>query len=234
MRIVFLISYKNDPELVALYYELGAKLFSNFIKDALRHVVRLNYVGAVDVPNVLLLDSSKEKEKIKINLSLAAAKDADVASLLQSLKPKMVSKFVKQCTKLYLGTKGLEAFFNDNMNEKLSPSANPRIAPVVFQFGESAQISNCKKVRTSSTRKQAKQKLNPVVNVTPDLSKSQNQQSTTTQSPFSVSAPEQERDISAPVAIETPNQNTGSEYETISETNTDEDDVLAMLESLLS
>ena len=234
MRNVFIITYKNDPELVALYYELGAKLFSNFIKDALRHVVRINYVGTTDVPNVLLLDSSKEGAKIKINLSLTAAKDADVVSLLQSLKPKMVSRFIKQCTKLYLGTKGLEAFFNKSMNEKLSPSVNPRIAPVVFQFGESATIpkTKMKKNCTSSYCKQVKSKIaNPVASLTPNLPQTQNQQSTTTQSPISVSAPEQKQENTVENATSNLNIH---DIDIVSDTNTDEDDVLAMLESLLS
>lgn len=226
MRITFSISNKNEPELLALYHQLGSRNFSNFIKDALRYTVRPNYVGTIQMPETLFLKDSDIKEKVPIDISITAERDSDIVTLLQSVKPHMLPKFLKQCTRNYLGTKSLEAYFTEDFSEKLASVTRTQF-PIVYQIGGSAQQKTRKRTRTSSNQR-TRQTVN--AQKTTATTATVEQEPGTCSLPTVSSAPVPTQTI--PSFISTPSVDESTTENT--DSGTDEEAVLNLLDALLS
>lgn len=238
MRIIFPISYRNEPELMALYHKLGSKDFMLMVKDALRHTIRPHYVGKVEIPDNLLLEAPTENIKIRLNLSISSAKDADVNTLLRGIKPQFMTKFIKQCLKLYLGTKGFQAYFNDEYSDKLAQLFSTQSAQIVYQFHNPTIATEQQVIKKPSTKPRIPRKTKSA-GVFEDFDKNNypeiqteageiNIHQPTIISPEKVFLSSQEKLLS----VESSNKDNNKEMNLNVEGT--EDDILAMLEALLS
>lgn len=213
MRMLLPISYKNEPELVALYHELGSRSFSVMIKDALHHIVRPNYVGKITIPETLLLETPETNIKYTVGLSISSEKDNDIEGLLLAIKPGMRTKFIKQCVKLYIGVKGLQAYFNKDYSDKLLNLSQSRVPQIVYQLNEyTPKKVTVKKERKVTTKKRTFIPQPKVIEPLPVK-------------PVFNQEVYEEKNTITDVDIDT---------DVSTDTNSDTDDVLAMLESLLS
>lgn len=131
------LSFKRDPDLIALYRLLGAKQFQRITKEALRTVARPGYKGASpsdflsdgDIADLLYKEvQTKEKEPqsnssyisqdneaadIRINLCVTAKKDEDISKLLSHVKSLKRGMFVKQALRFYMGANAILRCFMD-------------------------------------------------------------------------------------------------------------------------
>ena len=123
------LSFKRDPDLIALYRLLGAKQFQRITKEALRTVARPGYKGASpsdflsgrDLADVLYKEvqikescmSDSEVADIRINLCVTAKKDEDISNLLSHVKSLKRGAFVKQVLRFYIGANTILRCFID-------------------------------------------------------------------------------------------------------------------------
>lgn len=158
MRVSVLITKKRDPELYALYAYLGKRSFCNIIKDALRWVVRYGYKGKIQIPTTSDLisyglnnTSDIMSDKIHIALCFSSEKDIDIQHLLSSVKSGLISVFIKQTTKLYIGSLGLITY----LNEDYQSLALNTVPSIVYSTGSTIEKTPVKKKQTKP-RKQKK------------------------------------------------------------------------------
>lgn len=211
MRNCILISNKKDPDLVALYHKVGKKEFANLIKDSLYAITRIGYKGKTKIPEDLLIQSN-EYEDIRFVLTITSQKDKDIEALLLNVKKRRLGQFVKQVLRFYIGPAIVLSGYLENDFIK---TFEQKVTPVqVFAIGE---------LKSEPVVKTIKRKSKPKAKHTVTKSK---------------------ENYVSPITMEQPSfpqfttEDDSNSINTIEHTNTsvgnDEDDVLAMLEGLLS
>lgn len=133
MRTVISLTNRRDPDLLSLYYLLGKQNFLLFLKDALRSLVRRDYIPRIQMPKGPLFGNDNY-EDVKVHLSLTAEKDKDVEKLLLNIKKRRLGAFMKQTLRIYIGTISLQAYFSNELEEAIKAYSSP--APTqVYNFG---------------------------------------------------------------------------------------------------
>lgn len=217
MRNCILISNKKDPDLVALYNKVGGQEFANLMKDALRSIVRGGYEGKSKLPKGMLLQNNKDYKDVRFVLTITSEKDSDVRELLSHVSDRKLGQFAKQALRFYLGPAVVLSGYLDNA---FSQTLEERSTPVqVFALGE---------IKSEGKRREKKQIKRAHVPKKPAKKEAlpYTGYSTSTymeNTPAHVEIPYAEQIDEISILPQNDISNTGSE----------EDEVLAMLEGLL-
>lgn len=97
-------SPKTDADLIEMYHQLGPKLFAKAIKESLRMVVRPGYRSQFFED--IALDPTSEKDfydAVTINISFNAENDGDLRSLLNNVKSRRMTHFMKMALRYATG-----------------------------------------------------------------------------------------------------------------------------------
>lgn len=222
MRSSILLSGKRDPDLIALYKKVGNSEFQNLMKEALRQVLGGGIPVMHKFPDGLILHGSAFEETVKINFILTSEKDSDVRELLSHILPGRLGTFIKQCLRFYLGpVTALSGFLDDDFSNILQAKPVPM---QVFSIGDFSQ-KNSKSQRKKPVRKKATTPKKPVTK-TPVEAIPETKEDVSFTSPI---IPKTIITESIPSSWdESPQENN------ITGTGNEEDDMLALLEGLLS
>lgn len=212
-RLSFILSAQKDPDIAALRETIGEKEFASLTRNALRAIVRSDYRVQNPLPPGTIL-CRPAKDKVRVTISLSAKKDADVAKLLDYVTKRQVTHFVKEAIRLHVGTILLQAFMNEDFMGALSNNTHATIH--VFQMGASisAPVSSRPTTKPKKPRKVSKRQEASSVALNPVPS-----------APIPTTAIEERTELTIP-KFELNNDMTA--------TNSDDDDVLAMLSAMLS
>lgn len=97
-------SPKTDTDLIAVYYQIGAKSFAKAIKESLRMTIRPGYISEfLETISLDPLFDKPIKEAISINISFCAEGDEDIRHLLSKTKPRKMSSFIKMALRYAIG-----------------------------------------------------------------------------------------------------------------------------------
>lgn len=97
-------SPKTDTDLIAVYYQIGAKNFAKAIKESLRMTIRPGYIS--EFISKLSLDPTFDmpiKNALSMNISFCAEGDEDIRILLSKTKPKKMTYFMKMALRYAIG-----------------------------------------------------------------------------------------------------------------------------------
>lgn len=97
-------SPKTDADLIAVYYQIGAKAFAKAIKESLRMTIRPGYTSEfIEKLSLSPLFDKTIKDSISINISFCAEGDEDIRTLLSKTKTKKMSSFIKMTLRYAIG-----------------------------------------------------------------------------------------------------------------------------------
>lgn len=202
-----LLSKKRDSDLIALKNTIGSRDFTRLLKESLRAIVRADHANSFRLPDNTDLGRTESEVVKDARFEVAfGEKDADVAALLEHVKPGKFNAFVKNAIRMYIGTLLLSAYMDESFAE--APK-NAQTVRVVFLGEPTKQKSKSagKKKSTRTVRKPRRETQMPPV-------------------PSFQSAPS----FSAPIA---PVPAFTEELDNIPPSVNDEDDVLALLGGLI-
>lgn len=216
MHKAIVLSGIRDPDLVAIYHKIGSREFQRLTKEALRSVVRPGYrkEGHIDVGNLGFVGKDTS---IRLDVWITAKKDTDVSEMLSRINDGQLGFFIKQAIRFYLGEDIiLRAFLKTEYAE-----TKERI------FGSSSEFGSAEFAKVADQFMKMMGTL-PKANVTSIDTQKENK----TQEKEALKE-ERTVQIAAPVfPVETDNINLPESQET-NTAQSDDDDVLALLEGLL-
>lgn len=139
------LSKKRDSDLIALRNTIGSRDFTRLLKDSSRAIVRADHANTFCFPeNAHLSRTEAEVEKdVRFEVGFGE-KDADVASLVEHVKPGKFNAFVKNAIRMYVGTSILSAYLDESFE---GATRNAQTVRVVY-LGKVA-----KKASTTTTKK---------------------------------------------------------------------------------
>lgn len=161
MRHTVYFSGKRDPDIIALYREVGLEDFKKIMRDALCSTVRIGYIPKYTSLDKLCLQVTDEDISInlKIKLCMTSQKESDITDLLLQVKPRQLSNFIKTAMKFYIGRAICLRALLDTNSEVLK-----QIEPIqVFNIGTTAfnQQSTVKE-KVRAKRKPTQKKVSEI------------------------------------------------------------------------
>lgn len=215
------LSYQRDPDLVALYKQVGKKQFMNLLKESLRVIIRRDYTPKYKLPIDFVIyplnDISEHTEYIRICVSLTSDKDSDIVQIMAHVSKNRSGLFIKNALRFYIGpVLCLQGFLDIDFQNTL---INTCRLTQVFSFGNVENEEKKKKPRKQNRPRKTKKSLecnkknvtenNPI----PKITESENTNN------FSFPT------MSAPVKADNLNNSDSNKNE--------EDEMLSLLEGLL-
>lgn len=102
--IAICLSKRWDSDLISLYNEIGSRQFNNLCLEALKSIVRPSFEGTVRKMIRFTPTTVAQAEKdVRTRLSISSKKDEDVRMLVDHIKPNQKSHFAKQALRYYIG-----------------------------------------------------------------------------------------------------------------------------------
>lgn len=143
VRKNIILNPRTEIDLVALFYTIGNRAFSEVCKDALRRLSRCQYEPKNPLPSGMILRNDFDKEKsIRVCISLCSAKDEDIRNLLQHVQERYASKFIKTAIRLYAGSFLLQALLTNDIQLQIHQT----IPQQVYSFGGTPVYIQTKKI----------------------------------------------------------------------------------------
>lgn len=101
MRSVITLYHAHDGDLLALYQTVGLREFGRLLKEALRILARPDYIPKHKPPFPLV--PYGEEKNLRLYLTVKAEKDRDIEELLSHVKYRRLGAFCKMAMRFYLG-----------------------------------------------------------------------------------------------------------------------------------
>lgn len=218
------LSYQRDPDLVALYKQVGKKQFMQLLKESLRVLIRSGYVPKYKLPIDFMLqpltDVTEQSEYIRICVSLTSYKDEDIAQMMTHVSERKSGLFIKSALRFYIGpVLCLQGFLDIEFQKYL---INTCRFTQVFSFGSMIEENDTKKQKKQrKPRKPRVQKSNTTSNKKNKVENSPIPKITEQEKPNQFGFPT----MSTPVKAESLNKP--------DENANEEDEMLSLLEGLL-
>lgn len=104
MQSVMTLYRSHDEDLLALYETVGIREFGRLLKESLRVLARPDYIPKYRPPSIIN-PYTGDVQKRRFLISIRAKKDADIEELLSHVKERRMGAFCKMALRFYLGPK---------------------------------------------------------------------------------------------------------------------------------
>ena len=225
-----IVLYKTyDADLLGLLYQVGKRDFLGILRDALKKSLNSAYIPKMKIPSIIY-PYNGEESKVVIPLCFTSKRDMEINTLLQNITAGKLGQFVKAVLRFYIGSNRILACYTENTYTHTFNLDNENTGPVIERVIERiierpVEPVNIPKIEDNPTEK-------PVVPVQPApaipaaIPAIKEETPIVKEEPVFIAVKEEEPEEDLGLSIY------GAEQGVSEDTNSEEDDILRMLDNL--